>query len=79
MIRYALAKQGFDEFPKILVEDVVALGSPHNGASFAKLTGTTQGAEMEPSSTLIAWLKATARTHRARAGPIGPPSARTAT
>ena len=61
MIRYALAKQGFDSFPSILVEDVVTLGSPHNGASFAALTGTTQGAEMEPTSTLIAWLKANAK------------------
>jgi PGAP1-like protein len=57
MIRYALTKQGVDSFPRLMVEDVVTLGSPHNGASFAALTGTTQGAEMEPGSTLIAWLK----------------------
>ena len=56
MIRYALSKQGVDSFPRLKVEDVVTLGSPHAGASFAALTGTTQGAEMEPSSTLIAWL-----------------------
>jgi pimeloyl-ACP methyl ester carboxylesterase len=68
MIRYALAKQGFDEFPKILVEDVVTLGSPHNGASFAMLAGTTQGAEMEPSSTLIAWLKANAGNPQGKGG-----------
>ncbi len=49
MIRYALAKQGVDSFPRLKVEDVVTLGSPHNGASFAALMGTTQGAEMEPS------------------------------
>ena len=57
MIRYALAKQGVDDFPRLKVEDVITLGSPHNGASFAALMGTTQGAEMEPSSTLIQWLK----------------------
>ena len=57
MIRYALAKQGVDDFPRLKVEDVITLGSPHNGASFAALMGTTQGAEMEPSSTLIKWLK----------------------
>ncbi len=56
MIRYALTKQGVDSFPRLMVEDVVTLGSPHNGASFAALTGTTQGAEMEPNSSLIAWL-----------------------
>jgi triacylglycerol esterase/lipase EstA (alpha/beta hydrolase family) len=57
MIRYALAKQGVDSFPRLMVEDVVTLGSPHKGASFAALTGTTQGAEMEPGSSLITWLK----------------------
>ena len=57
MIRYALAKQGVDLFPRLKVEDVVTLGSPHNGASFSQLMGTTQGAEMEPGSSLIAWLK----------------------
>ena len=61
MIRYALAKQGVDSFPQIMVEDVITLGSPHTGASFAALTGTTQGAEMEPTSTLITWLKASAK------------------
>ena len=58
MIRYALAKQGVDSFPRLMVEDVVTLGSPHSGASFAQLTGSTQGAEMEPGSSLITWLKA---------------------
>ncbi len=57
LIRYALSKQGVDSFPRLLVEDVITLGTPHSGASFAALTGSTQGAEMEPSSTLIAWLK----------------------
>lgn len=57
LIRYALAKQGVDSFPRLLVEDVVTLGTPHNGAHFAVLVGTTQGAEMDASSTLIAWLK----------------------
>ena len=56
MIRYALTKQGVDSFPRLMVEDVVTLGSPHNGAAFGKWTGTTQGAEMEPDSSLIAWL-----------------------
>ena len=61
MIRYALAKQGIDSFPQLMVEDVVTLGAPHNGAKFAILTGTTQGAEMEPASSLITWLKASAK------------------
>lgn len=61
LIRYALAKQGFDSFPRIMVEDVVTLAAPHNGAKFAVLTGTTQGAEMEPASSLITWLKANAK------------------
>jgi pimeloyl-ACP methyl ester carboxylesterase len=56
IIRYALAKQGVDGFPRLMVEDVITLGSPHAGAHFAALTGTTQGAEMEPTSSLIAWL-----------------------
>jgi pimeloyl-ACP methyl ester carboxylesterase len=68
MIRYALAKQGFDLFPKLLVEDVTTLGTPHRGASFAALTGTVQGAEMEPSSTLIAWLKANAKNPQGTGG-----------
>jgi len=57
LIRYAMSKQGVDGFPRLRVEDVITLGSPHNGAHFAALTGTVEGAEMEPSSTLIAWLK----------------------
>ena len=68
MIRYALAKQGYDEFPKLKVEDVITLGSPHAGVSFAGWTGTTQGSEMEPSSTLIAWLKANAQKPEGRGG-----------
>ena len=68
LIRYALAKQGVDSFPRLLVEDVITLGTPHNGASFAALTGTTQGAEMEPSSTLIAWLKTWGMNPQARGG-----------
>lgn len=57
IIRYALSKQGVDSFPRLRVEDVITLGSPHNGAHFAALTGTTEGAEMEPTSSLISWLK----------------------
>jgi len=68
LIRYALAKQGFDSFPKIMVEDVITLGSPHNGASFAVLAGTTQGAEMEPSSSLITWLKTSAKNPQGTGG-----------
>jgi pimeloyl-ACP methyl ester carboxylesterase len=68
MIRYALAKQGVDSFPRLFVEDVTTLGSPHNGAMFAMLTGSTQGAEMEPSSTLISWLKANARNPQGKDG-----------
>ena len=68
MIRYALAKQGIDSFPRLKVEDVVTLGSPHSGASFAALTGTTQGAEMEPGSSLTAWLKASAKNPQGAGG-----------
>ena len=57
LIRYALTKQGVDSFPRLLVEDVITLGSPHSGANFAVLVGTTQGSEMDAASTLIAWLK----------------------
>jgi len=68
MIRYALAKQGVDSFPRLLVEDVVTLGAPHDGARFAVLTGTTQGAEMEPGSSLITWLKASAKNPQGTGG-----------
>ena len=68
MIRYALAKQGIDSFPQLIVEDVVTLGSPHSGASFAALTGTTQGAEMEPGSSLITWLKSSAQNPQGTGG-----------
>jgi pimeloyl-ACP methyl ester carboxylesterase len=68
MIRYALAKQGVDSFPRIKVEDIITLGTPHKGASFAALTGTKQGAEMEPSSTLIDWLKANAQNPQGKGG-----------
>jgi triacylglycerol esterase/lipase EstA (alpha/beta hydrolase family) len=68
MIRYALAKQGYDQFPRILVEDVVTLGSPHSGVSFAAWTTTTQGREMEPSATLITWLAANGRNPQGTGG-----------
>ena len=68
MIRYALAKQGVDSFPRLLVEDVVTLGTPHNGASIAILAGTTQGAEMAPWSHLIAWLKSSATNPQGTGG-----------
>jgi len=68
LIRYALAKQGVDSFPRLLVEDVTTLGSPHNGAIFATLTGSTQGAEMEPWSTLITWLKTNAKNPQGTGG-----------
>jgi triacylglycerol esterase/lipase EstA (alpha/beta hydrolase family) len=68
LIRYALAKQGYDSFPQLMVEDVITLGSPHTGASFAMLAGTTQGAEMEPSSSLITWLKTAAKNPQGTGG-----------
>ena len=57
MIRYALAKQGVDDFPWLKVEDVITLGSPGKALCSLFRPGTTQGAELNSSSTLIKWLK----------------------
>ena len=79
LIRYAMAKQGVDGFPRLRVEDVITLGSLHGGAHFAALTGTTQGAEMEPSSSLIAWLSTWGQNLQALAAATGRSSAPTVT
>jgi triacylglycerol esterase/lipase EstA (alpha/beta hydrolase family) len=68
LLRYALTKQGVDSFPRLLVEDVITLGTPHGGADFAVLAGTTQGAEMDSSSSLIAWLKQWGMNPQGRGG-----------
>lgn len=61
LIRYALAKQGWDSFPYLRVEDVVTLGTPHGGSTISSLTGTTQGNEMLSGSSLIQWMSANAK------------------
>jgi triacylglycerol esterase/lipase EstA (alpha/beta hydrolase family) len=60
VIRYAVSavEHGLANFPaSLFVEDVVTLGTPHNGAFFSSWLDTLQGREMEPDATLITWLK----------------------
>lgn len=61
IIRYALAQteRGHDKFPSyLLVEDVVTLGTPHDGAGFARVcSGTKECAEMVPGSEFMNWLE----------------------
>jgi pimeloyl-ACP methyl ester carboxylesterase len=56
VIRYALAQvqAGHRDFPrKLLVEDVVTLGTPHGGARGVLPTGSTEVAQMAPGSELL--------------------------
>lgn len=57
MIRFALAKEGIGDWPRLNVEDTVTLGTPHNGVHFSKWIGSVQGQQMEPDSFFIRWLK----------------------
>lgn len=42
--------------PYIYVEDVVTIGTPHNGTGIARLCGYTQCTDMRPGSTFLNWL-----------------------
>jgi triacylglycerol esterase/lipase EstA (alpha/beta hydrolase family) len=59
-VRYALAQtqRGHPDFPpRLLVEDIVTLGTPHAGTTWARsCSSATQCAEMVPGSSLLAWL-----------------------
>jgi triacylglycerol esterase/lipase EstA (alpha/beta hydrolase family) len=58
-VRYALAQtqHRHHEFPpRLLVEDIVTLGTPHAGTTWARSCSATQCAEMVPGSRLLAWL-----------------------
>ena len=61
MIRYALAQvqRGHDAFPpRLLVEDVVTMGTPHAGAKdWTELCPYTQCDQMDGGSTLMKWLR----------------------
>lgn len=75
LIRYALARtqRGHKEFPPyLLVDDVVTMGTPHEGAPFAD--GCTSWneyhhcGEMSPNSALIMWLEDHARNPQGKGG-----------
>ena len=58
--RYALAQvqRGNAEFPpSLLVEDVVTLGTPHNGSGYASWCWTTQCGDMSPGSSFLNWVR----------------------
>ena len=59
-VRYALAQtqRGHPDFPpRLLVDDIVTLGTPHAGTTWARTcSSTTQCAEMVPGSSLLQWL-----------------------
>ena len=58
--RYAVAQvqRGNPEFPpSLLVEDVVTLGTPHNGSGLASWCWTTQCGDMSPGSSFLNWLR----------------------
>ena len=42
--------------PRLYVEDVVTLSTPHTGAGFARLCGGSQCADMRPKSAFLKWL-----------------------
>lgn len=69
--RYALAQvqRGHSEFPPHLyVEDVVTLGTPHNGSGYASWCWTTQCGEMSPGSSFLSWLRSYAWNPQASGG-----------
>jgi hypothetical protein len=61
IIRYALAQvqRGHDQFPpRLLVEDVVTMGTPHAGAkAWTSLCPFTQCDQMDAGSTFLEWLR----------------------
>jgi hypothetical protein len=61
MIRYALAQveRGHASFPpRLLVEDVVTLGAPHDGVKpIIETCPTRQCRQMEPDSAFLNWLR----------------------
>jgi hypothetical protein len=60
VVRYALAQvqRGNVDFPPYLyVEDVVTMGTPHNGSGYASWCWTTQCGEMSAGSSFLSWLR----------------------
>lgn len=71
IIRYGInaVQRGSSVFPpRLLVDDVVTLGSPHNGVDNARFVCGTQCDELDSSSTLISYLQSTARNPQGAAG-----------
>ncbi len=63
VVRYALAQvqARHPDFPPYLyVEDVVTLGTPHNGSGYASWCWTTQCGEMSGESSFLSWLRTNA-------------------
>lgn len=63
VVRYALAQvqAKHPDFPPYLyVEDVVTLGTPHNGSGYASWCWTTQCNEMSSGSSFLSWLRTNA-------------------
>ena len=63
IVRYALAQvqARHPDFPPYLyVEDVVTMGTPHNGSGFASWCWTTQCGEMSGGSSFLSWLRSNA-------------------
>jgi hypothetical protein len=71
LVRYALTMVAMKDpnFPPALnIEDVVTLGTPHKGSSWACWGDTTQEIELCPSSGLMKWLKANAQDPQGATG-----------
>jgi hypothetical protein len=63
IVRYALAQvqAKHPEFPPYLyVEDVVTMGTPHNGSGYASWCWTTQCNEMTGGSSFLEWVRSNA-------------------
>jgi hypothetical protein len=60
MVRYALAQveRGHDRFPpRLLVEDVVTMGTPHGGSRWYAICGRLQCGQMRAGSEFLVWLE----------------------
>lgn len=73
IMRYGInaVQRGFSAFPsRLLIDDVVTLGSPHKGVDNARFVQgcTTQCTELDSSSSLIKYLGSAARNPQGAAG-----------
>jgi hypothetical protein len=71
IIRYALAQvqRGHDRFPqRLLVEDVVTMGTPHGGARWYAVCTLVQCGQMRAGSDFLVWLESNAWEPDGRGG-----------